>query len=342
MKSGEQLIDEFSNITVDFFFGDYPFKFKSLGPDNEEIEIHDEFDFVFQKKFKRPSIEYDNYILLAFAPDTEYYGYLNNLRLNFFNEINEILETESSSFRLLNIFLNFRNRFKEVLGSYSDKLVTLSIGDESRELIYKQKGSITYSYERENCGVNFVFLDKLLDSFLTCQTITIELVLTFLDEKIELIKTFPREQYTIPSPISIKASIKIKPPDKESFELNPEHFDSKLPITEKLQEFKNLLLQYGYIEQIDFREFSRVFNNQPITQPITWLGTPSELYYIIKKLYDQNLIIRFKNYWSVACKCFLAYDKKNVLITPYYLQRCKAPKRGEQLRKLNSILDTLQ
>jgi hypothetical protein len=345
MKSGDQLIYEFSNITFDYIFEGYNCCDKVFYEEIGEIEFYNEFDTVFQKKFRRHSNHSDDYIILNFKQDEEYFAYLNNLRLNFYEEINLMLEEDTFSFKVLNTLLNYKSRFKELLLNYSDEKLSFCDRIEHKnigESEYKTNKIVKTEFDDGNCSPNPLYSSRSMDSFLTCQTKTIELIIPFLDEKIELLKTFPREQYSIQSPISIKASIKIKPSDKESFELNPEHFDSKLPTSEKLHDFKNLLFQYGYIEQIDFRDFSHVFINQPITQPIRWLGTPGELYYLIKNLYEKSLIVRFKNYWSIACKCFLAYDKKHILITPYYLQRCKAPKRGEQLRKLNSILDTLQ
>ena len=129
--------------------------------------------------------------------------------------------------------------------------------------------------------------------------------------------------------------------ETQSFELNPDKFDSDSTKAEKLKNFQEALYKAGYIAVIDFRYFIRIFSNQSIIQPIYWKGSPNELYYLVKSLYKENIIIQFKNYWEVACKCFLAHDRNSEVCTPYYLQRCKAPTRGDKLRKLNSVISTL-
>jgi hypothetical protein len=128
----------------------------------------------------------------------------------------------------------------------------------------------------------------------------------------------------------------------KSFQLNPLLFRSDSIISEKLKEFHEALINSGLINPIDFRYFMQSFKNHNVTRKIRWIGTPNELYYLIKTLYEKNLIVQFKNYWDVTCKCFTAYHKKTILCTPKYLERCKEPTRNEQLRNLNSVIAVLQ
>jgi hypothetical protein len=131
-----------------------------------------------------------------------------------------------------------------------------------------------------------------------------------------------------------------------SFELNPNVYASDSPNAssikdEKLKEFKEALLKGGYIKPINLKDFIRIFTNQEVKNPIQWDAGPNDLYYLMKTLYKKELIVQFKNYWNVTCKCFIAHRKNKILCTPHYLQRCKAPTRGKDLRTLNSIIDTL-
>jgi hypothetical protein len=128
----------------------------------------------------------------------------------------------------------------------------------------------------------------------------------------------------------------------KSFELNPLFFQSDIIIADKLKDFKEALLKGGYIKPIDFRDFIRVFKNQDIKNPIKWVADPKELFYLINTLYEKELIIQFKNYWQITCKCFIAYQKNHTLCSSRYMSRCKPPTRGDQLRSLNSVIDTLK
>jgi hypothetical protein len=341
---GSQLLQEFTKITEDLIMTGYvPYKIETYeGPG--EIEFYEDFDFIFQKKFKRKSIRFDDYMVKKISPDSEYHQYLDDIRLSFYTEIDSLIENGTSTLIILNKLTFYQNRFSELLTNYYDEECTFSSDDSKTTFkeVYKCNRKVLTDCDKNNAVANSFFEYKLLDSFLRCQTDTLELILKFLVGKIDLIKTYPKENEPKQVHISTKVTVKIKPLEKRSFELNPEIFKSEQIATEKMQDFKNALLKYGYIEQIDIRYVYQIFKNQDIEQPIRWLGTPSELYYLIKNLYDKNLIIRFKNFWSVACKCFIAYDKRKTLCTPYYLQRCKSPTRGDQLRILNSIIDTLK
>ncbi len=129
-SAGNKLINEFSNIRYDIVFEGHPCVRTEEMTEDLVLEIYDEFDFIFQNEFKRPSVEDDNYILLEFGQDPGYYQYLNKLRLEFYDEINSILNYESSSFLIYNTLLNYKNRFTELRSNYYDATITYERGDD--------------------------------------------------------------------------------------------------------------------------------------------------------------------------------------------------------------------
>jgi hypothetical protein len=128
----------------------------------------------------------------------------------------------------------------------------------------------------------------------------------------------------------------------KSFEINPGLYESESEWTDMIKNFKESLLENGLIDQIDLRDFTKIFQNKEIPQPIVWKGKPNELYYLIRELHKRKIIKPFKNYWEIACQCFLAKKRDRSNCTPYFLQRCKAPTKRERVRILMSIISTLE
>jgi len=134
---------------------------------------------------------------------------------------------------------------------------------------------------------------------------------------------------------------------KNSFEINPDLYNkdpkkAKSILGEKLKDFHDVLLKNGFIGTIDYRNFQHAFTNQRIIKQIRWEREANELYYLMKELYEQNIIVHFKNYWVITCKVFIAYHRRSRLATPNSLSRCHPPNRSERLRLLNSVISTLK
>jgi hypothetical protein len=127
---------------------------------------------------------------------------------------------------------------------------------------------------------------------------------------------------------------------KEIYKHDPEKID--VIIAEKLKNFHEALYRDGFIGKIDYRHFLQAFTNQKVVKRIRWERDAKELYYLIKTLYDKELIVHFKNYWEVACTCFLAYHKRSNICTSNSLSRCHPPSNRGQILKLNSAIETLK
>jgi hypothetical protein len=153
----------------------------------------------------------------------------------------------------------------------------------------------------------------------------------------------------IESPKTNKIIRKIS--SKNSFEIDRKRYkkvDKSDPekldviIDNKLKDFHKELYKEGLVGRIEHRLFLRAFTNKEIGAPIKWQGDPKELYYLLKTLYEDKIIVHFKNYWQISCICFKAYHKSAKLCTPFSLSRCHAPTKRNTLVKLDSIIDILR
>jgi hypothetical protein len=225
---------------------------------------------------------------------------------------------------------------QEVLKLYSeidDKIIE----DDNGILSFDSFRFIKYSNQSE------VYFDDL-ERFLSELKNKIRKEIKFLTKRMnklsdKILKSKDAQKLTEFDTEKSKKKARIFP--KHSFELNPKLYNSDSNITDKLKDFKESLYKGGYIKQIDLRDFIHIFRNQIVTNPVQWVADPKELYYLIKSLHDQALIVQFKNYWFITCKCFIAYHKNNILCTPQYLQRCKPSIHGDKLRKLKSVIAAL-
>lgn len=57
-------------------------------------------------------------------------------------------------------------------------------------------------------------------------------------------------------------------------------------------------------------DFKKIFSGEPVTKPIAWSGTISELNYFIKLIHNINESVKNlrQQHWEVACKCFVYPD----------------------------------
>jgi hypothetical protein len=336
----EKLIEEFSNISVEIELGPRIFAFSESAECNEEglieedgnVEYKSIFEFYvkFQNEDKVYFTKYNDFY-------SKYFKSLNKLRFDFYEEIAYKIGNSNNKSHILNSLSEYKIRFSEILDNYYEHKIDLPGG------IVNLKGNkIIQIHYSEDKPIHDDHKDRILDKYLNIQFETIEKIIKYLDEKIDLIKLQTLDEEHVSTHHSEKMSLNKRIFETHSFELNPDLFQTDSINAEKLKDFKEALYKAGYITQIDFRFFLKAFTNQIVQQPIVWIGSPNELYYLIKSLHDKNIIIRFKNYWDVTCKCFLAIDKQKKVCTPSYLQRCKTPTRGDQLRKLNSVIDILK
>lgn len=72
-------------------------------------------------------------------------------------------------------------------------------------------------------------------------------------------------------------------------------------------------------------DFKKVFSGKEVTQPIVWLGTPTELYYFIKYIHNIQKSVEDskKQQWAIACHCFVG--ENNVRFDKVKLKALKSP-----------------
>ncbi len=333
-SSYDKLIHEFANINVEIEIGSqnfaYPKYGQSIEDETTEYTLTHEFYVKFQNEDK---VYYSDYSKTYI----EYRTCLNVLSLNFYSDINQEIINFNNKLHILNLLSNYQIRFSELRDDYYEYKSFLPVGT------VKVMGNrmINFHYSDDKPILDYC-KERIIDKYLIIQVETIEKILRYLEEKINLIKIHIDNEkvdaITRVKNISLGKRIYLM----KSFELNPLFFQSDIIIADKLKDFKEALLKGGYIKPIDFRDFIRVFKNQDIKNPIKWVADPKELFYLINTLYEKELIIQFKNYWQITCKCFIAYQKNHTLCSSRYMSRCKPPTRGDQLRSLNSVIDTLK
>jgi hypothetical protein len=357
-QSTELLLHEFSNITVNINVKenwghdiDNPIIDEELGEVIEYPKIWD-FTLIFNRDF---SVDGNSPKDFAQDINLDYNKFIDEERLNTYQEIDKVVISKDPLLKKRNYLSSIKSRFAELLSNYynlTDNKYSKYFGLIDNKFINRVTS--------EQKMVNHFFEKKLVHSFLIVQKNSIQALLQFIDEKLLLLSEQvnsvvlnPNNKIKTLTNIDIKderySGVKVEKrtlPTK-SFQLNPKIYKSDSinvdsVIAEKLKEFKDALLKYGFIKPIDLRDFMQVFKNQEVKNPIQWDSDPKELSYLMKALYDLELIVRFKNYWQICCRCFIAYRKKNIVCTPPYLQRCKPKIRGLQKLKIDSVIDTLK
>jgi hypothetical protein len=337
VTSFDKLIDEFSNINVVIEIGPQRLR---VG-DSESIEISDngkldviyKYEYDFYVKFQNETKVYYN---TQFRYAINYLKKIDELRLIFYKELSNEINNFKNPTNILNRLSDYKLRFSELRDNFFNIFYEINgqkiefIGNKIIHAHYTEIKPI-YDYDRA----------RILNGFLLIQFDAIKKIIKYLKEKIRLIESVP----VIPNLNSISNSESKKTIQREypakSFTLNPDKFKTEQIIGEKLKEFHLALYKYGFIDKIEYRYFHDAFCNKKPVKQIRWEKNANELYYLIKTLHDKEIIVHFKNYWDVTCKCFIAYHKKIRSCTPYSLSRCHDPKRGEILRRLNSVIDIL-
>jgi hypothetical protein len=231
---------------------------------------------------------------------------------------------------------------KEIINFYSDVEKRI-VKNEDGKYQYDDIHPVDLTIENFNSFERTIYLDTL-------EIIMDKLIkeIYHLDKTIFILenensdKSLKANERIIEDNLSVTKKRESRQYPTKSFQLNPDLFTSDSIVSERLKDFHKAFIDSNLISPIDLRFFIHAFKNRSITKKIKWTGEPKELYYLIKTLHEKNLIVGFKNYWDVTCKCFEAYNRKNILCTSHYLQRCKKPTLGEQLRKLNSVIATLE
>lgn len=107
----------------------------------------------------------------------------------------------------------------------------------------------------------------------------------------------------------------------------------------KLTDFKKDLVVDGFIDKsTKLADFNKVFKNQIITQPIKWLGTLSELYYLISQIHNVKKVVdnTDKEVWKITARCFIQADGSN-----YIWSKLRGQKPPANTKKLDIIISNL-
>jgi len=93
-------------------------------------------------------------------------------------------------------------------------------------------------------------------------------------------------------------------------------------LSDLLDAFKFLLL---VDKKSSVRDFKKVFSGKEITNPISWMGTPSEFYWFIYLLYTKYKFVEDlkQQQWKVACHCFIKADGTRFEVSK--LRKLKSP-----------------
>jgi hypothetical protein len=358
----QDLLDEFLNLSVEIktkdpSYQDIDHPINQINPETGDEDASDylelwDFDMIFNRNF---TIQATNLKDLKQDAFYNYQKYIEEKKSNAYKEIDNFVISTISRFEKINYLTSIIIRFKEVQKRYY--FITKDKRSEYYKLIDNQTiiRSIPDSKHIDKWSEK-----RMSNVFLAIQVNAIKSLLRFVKAKLEILnKEETSLQIDRHSPFISKETkttdevIRDQPlkerqvSSKNSFEINPSIYNSDpkkadSTLSEKLKDFHQALYKYGFIGKIDFRDFLLIFTNKPIRNKIRWETDAKELYYLMKKLYEKDLIVHFKNYWDITCKCFIAYHKKSRVATPHSLSRCHPPTLNARLTRLHSVIDTLK
>lgn len=179
-KSFDFLYNEFSNISVHIETKEtYSHSFSKLPETGilEDPQRQYDFTFTFNSDF-----HVDNYDQQEI--NHEYYKYLEVKKLEFYQEIDDLIFTETSLLKVYTLLRGYKVRFIELLSNYySEKFAYSSSSYEF--LNYKIISETINNAQR----IDNIEKRKILHSFLRVQKETIENIIRYIDDKLTLIQT---------------------------------------------------------------------------------------------------------------------------------------------------------
>jgi hypothetical protein len=185
-KSADFLFHEFSNITVDIKITD---SYVDGYVNGIDISTYNEFGIVHCPKVYHFELTFNSDFhadgALSKGINYEYFNYITKKKLEFYQELDDTINSENSLLKINNLLRSYKIRFKELLSNY-----------------YLQKWNyLNISHDWVNCKVlketfsdsrliDYVVKERLLHSFLIVQKETIENILRYIDDKIALLESF--------------------------------------------------------------------------------------------------------------------------------------------------------
>ncbi len=135
--------------------------------------------------------------------------------------------------------------------------------------------------------------------------------------------------------IGKKTSVKTLKKKRHSFEYNGS--------LGNLRDFYERLLtprdkKGAFIEDIEYKEFKKVFSNQKIQIKINWIGHQNELHFLIDRMLQNPKFGKAAQRWALSRKCFTLYNM------PIDIQKLKdaddePQKRVGELLRIIGLLD---
>ena len=308
-----------------------------------------EFTLTFNREF---TVESHNIKYLKQKAIFDYHKFINDKKIKAYQELDDLIIIDISLLEKRNYLGSLKLRFKESLKNY------YYLSEDKYSGYYKLLNNETIIRTISENKLVYNFFEKnLINSFLIAQRKAIKALVKFIDEKLLVLSEQAASIQHIQNDITTSfqnneekqngSNVGKRTFSNKSFELNPELYNADpknadLLRSEKLKEFHDSLYKNGFIDKIHFQYFFHAFTNHKIVKQIRWERDANELYYLMKSLYDKNIIVQFKNYWQITCKVFIAYHKRLRVVTPTSLARCHSPTKGERLRILNSVISTLK
>lgn len=196
----------------------------------------------------------------------------------------------------------------------------LEIANDEKEKLYKENGDR--------------FFNEQISFYIHKHKEVIEFAISFLDKKIQLLELYYRQVTnqdnlkTIENyPEIMSSAYSNLIPDKSHRYLSFVQGRSKLE-DENYDYIRNMLLQKEVIEEVDYRDFRRLFKNETLMRPIVWIGKESLLHYFIKTLIKKEIIKNQRIHWMITSICFVIKENDRIRrIKPDRIARLKPPKK---------------
>jgi hypothetical protein len=206
----------------------------------------------------------------------------------------------------------------------------LEIADDEKEKQYRVNGDR--------------FFNEQISFYLSKQKEIIDFVISFLDKKIQLIELYFSQVTNIDDLKTIEYYPELMSNGYSNLISNKnQRYFSFVQGELKLEDInydyiRNLLLQKGVIEEVDYRDFRRLFKNELLMRPIVWIGKESLLHYFIKTLIEKKIIKNQRIHWIMTSICFVIKENERIRrVNPYRIARLKPPKKDITNTKFDSI-----
>lgn len=332
------LLNEFNNIIVDIKVKgtwshdlDNPLIVEDL--DTPIIKLNEDSDLAVTVEFPKIwdfilsfnrdfTVESDNPAYLDQNSILAYNKAIGERKLEAYQEIDDFIVSQNSLLKKRNYLSSIKLQFEELLNNY------YSLSDDKYSYYFNLLGNNTIVRSiSENKKINILFEKKLVDSFLIIQRNTIQALIRFIEEKLQLLSNTENDtsgELKEPKKNTSDQITQIDLSQTISHEILTRsfHFQRKESFERDMIMLFELLKRSDIIpKNTDFRNFCHAFSWKPLLEPlrIKWLvigknrlTAKSSLFHFISKLEDHKLIDNKE--WSEKNNMPL-YHKVSVIFT---------------------------